>query len=167
MTGRERHPDRGFTLIEALLASVILSMAIIAITLPFTASVQQQQADARLSAAATLSQEMMEEVLSRSFDVEDEPNVPGPESGETRLTFDHYDDYDGLVEPAGQLRDAKGNLVDDPAAVGLSRHVSVAYVYVSGQSTSADPTFVRVVVEMRRGEETLVRITRLIYGGRS
>lgn len=157
----------GFTLLEALLASAVLAMAIAAITMPFTASVQQQRFDARRSSAVTLAQEMMEEILSKSFSVQGEPSVPGPETGETRMTFDHFDDYDGYIEPAGQLIDSQGQPITDIAAEGLSRHVTASYVYVSGQATSGDPTFIRIVVEVKHQQDVLVRLTRLIYGGRA
>jgi len=154
----------GFTLFEALLAAVILAMAIAAIIVPFTAGAQNEQADARRTLATSLAQEMMEEVLSRPFEDPQGSSEPGPEPEEvSRDQFDNIDDYDGYFEAVGEVVNMDGQVVDDPAAVGLSRQVSATYVYVSGQDTSEPPTFIRVKVEVHYRGQAVVTLTRLVF----
>jgi len=154
----------GFTLVESLLASVVLAMTVAAITVPFSAAARSQSAQARRSRADALCAEMMEEVLTRPFLDPDAPGDPGPDSGEsTRDRFDNIDDYHGYAESAGELEDAFGEPVDDSAAGGLSRYVTADYVYISGQDGTEDPDFIRVTVTVRHGEDTLAELTRLVH----
>ena len=153
-----------FTLAEVLLAAVVLAIAVTAVTMPFASAARNEQADARGTLAVGLAQEMAEEILARPFGDPDGASQPGPESGEdTRDLFDNIDDYDGYSEPAGQIATPDGVQMAGPAAVGLSRHVSVTYVYVSGQDTGESPTFARVTVEVRFDGETIATVTRLAY----
>lgn len=154
----------GFTLVESLLASVVLAMTVAAITVPFSATARSQSAQARRSRADALCAEMMEEVLTRPFLDPDAPGDPGPDSGEsTRDRFDNIDDYDGFAESAGELEDAFGEPVNDSAARDLSRSVTADYVYISGQDGTEDPDFIRVTVTVRHGEDTLAELTRLVH----
>ena len=155
-----------FTLLEALLAAVVLALAVTAILVPFNSAARNEQADARLTVAVGVAQEMMEEILAQPFE-DDDPDWArhaGPDPGETqRCLFDNIDDYHGYEEPAGRITDIQGQIVEDPAASGLSRHVAAAYVYVSGQDLSEPASFVRVLVEIRYRADPIVRLTRLVY----
>ena len=155
---------RGFTLIEALMASAVLAMAITAITMPFAAGAKNEQVDARQTVAVGLAQEMTEEILSKPFDDPNQTSTPGPEPAETsRRRFDNVDDYDGYSEAPGGIEDVNGIVIMDGAAAGLSRHVSAEYYYVTGQDMGKEPTFIRVTVEVRHNGNPLVTVTRLVY----
>ncbi len=164
MKPSHRQNENGFTLIEALLAVVILAMVISAILMPFTAAAQNEQVDARWTVAVSLGEEMMEEVLSRPFNDPDGASVVGPDAGEgSRDEFDNIDDYDGYVESIGNIASFDGEAASDPAVTRLSREVTASYVYVSGQDTSNAPTFIRVVVEVKHNGVAIVTFTRLVY----
>jgi len=164
MAETEKKSKKGFTLTEALLAAVVLSMAITGIVMPFTAGAQNEQNDARGTLAVALGQEMMEEILAKPFRDPQGSSGPGPEPGEnTRNRFDNIDDYDGYSEFDGELVGFNGTAIDGPAAVGLSRHVTAAYVYVAGQDTSGDATFIRIKVEVKYRNQPVVTLTRLVY----
>ncbi len=164
MTQLRKNVGKGFTLIEALIAASVLAMAIAAITMPFTVGAQNELADSRRTLAVSLAQEMMEEILDKPFNDPDGASSPGPEPGETnRSKFDNIDDYDKYMEPPGQIADASGVINDEPASVGLSRHVSATYVYVSGQDASEDPSFVRVTVQIYYKNQVVITLTRLVY----
>ena len=166
MRRQDTQPARGFTLVEALLASVVLAMAITAVTMPFTAGARNELENARRTLAVALAQEMMEEILSKPFadDVQDFARSPGPDAGEgSRTFFDNMDDYDGYEELPGSIASHDGQLFTDAAADGLSRHVSAGYVYVSGQDVSDAPSFLRVVVDVRYRGEPVVTLSRLAY----
>lgn len=156
----------GFTLLEALLAAVVLAFAAVAITVPFASAARNEQIDGRRTLAVSLAQELMEEILSRPFE-DDDPSYArnaGPDPGEgTRSLFDNIDDYDGHTEPPGAVADMGGDVVDSWISEGLSRHATVSYVYVSGQEMSEPPSFVRVVVEVRYDGRPVVTLTRLVY----
>jgi MSHA pilin protein MshD len=164
MRRRSRHSEGGFTLVEALLASTILAATISAITLPFTTAANNQAYDGACGAAVALAEEMMEEILSKPFHDPDGASAPGPEGDEpSRSHFDNVDDYDDYSEDVGAVVDSDGNVASDTLSAGLSRTVSADYVYVSGQDTSCDPTFVRVTVEVQRGGQPIITLCRLIY----
>jgi Tfp pilus assembly protein PilV len=148
----------GLTLIESLVAAAILAMVVIAVAVPFAAARSNEQADARMTMAAHLAQEMMEEVLSRPFS--DGVGVAGKETGETRATFNCMDDYDGYTEAAGAIAAADGRLCTDPAAAGLSRVVSAKYTKVQG---SPNNSYMRIVVTIKYQNQPLLSIARLAY----
>jgi Tfp pilus assembly protein PilV len=164
MTARSHRVRAGFTLAEALLATVILLIAITAITLPFAAGARAEQADARMCLAVSLAQEMMEEILAKPFLDPQGATEVGPDAGETRRArFDNVDDYHGYYEGSRQIADATGALLTTPIATGLTRQVTCQYVYVSGQDTTKPATFVRVIVTVAYNGSPLVTLTRLVY----
>lgn len=164
MTGTRKNHNRAFTLAEALLAAVVLAMTITAITMPFTAGAQNEQAEGRRAMAMSLAQALMEEILAKPFHDAGRTFVPGPGPGETtRSEFTNMDAYDGYHEAPGEIKTMDGELVTDPAAYDLSREVSADYVYVSGQDTSEDPTFIRITVTVKYRGLTLIRLERLAY----
>lgn len=162
---------KAFTLIEALLAAVVLAVAVSALVVPFAAGVRMQQVETRRSLAASVAEQMMEEILHRAFeepdDADNEPEDEadfGPESDEReRRDFDAIDDYDGYTEAPGTLTDAGGALITDPGIEGLSRHVGADYVYVAGQDTSRDVPLLRVTVEVRHEGRPIITLTRLVH----
>jgi MSHA pilin protein MshD len=167
MKPNRRKHGPAFTLIEALLAAVILAMAVSAIAMPFTAGAQNEQVDARRTLAVSLAQEMMEEILTKPFDDPAGVMTPGPEPGETsRNTFDNIDDYHGYTEPPGCITNLDGQFINTPASVGLSRYVTATYVYVSGQDTGQPPSFIRVSVVVKHRGLPLVTLSRLVYSMR-
>ena len=164
MTRPVQHGGRGFTLVEALLAAAILAMAITAIVMPFTAGAQNEQSDARRILSASLAQEMMEEILTTPFYDPSGFFVPGPDADETsRALYDAIDDYHGHDEWEGQIASIEGEVIHDSAAVGLSRHVTTQYTYVSGQDPGEDPTFISVSVAVRYRGNPVITLRRLVY----
>lgn len=165
MTPRRRKLLQAFTLIEALLAAVILAMSISAIVMPFTVGMACESADGRRTLAVNLAQEMMEEILTKPFLDPAGVMTLGPESGETRTTFNCIDDYNGFVEGDGQIRGFDGQLVTADAARGMTRRVTCAYVYVNGQDQFQVASFIRVTVEVQWKNQSLVVLSRLVFGG--
>jgi len=162
MSGPRRQAVGGFTLVEALTASVVLAVAMTAVTLPFASAARTEQDDLRRTLASALAEELMEEILTRPFLDPDGASVPGPEEGETsRNLFDNLDDYHGYAEPAGGILSGAGWAMNTAAATGLSRHATADYVYLAGQDTSAVPTFLRITVEVRYQGGTVAKMTRL------
>jgi len=151
------------------MASVILSIAVAGALMPFACGAQSQDAEGRQSLAASLAQDLMEEILTKPF-VEPGDQVPepvsrfGPDSGETsRPSYSAIDDYHGYTESAGHIVDPAGQVIADAAAAGLSRRVTVSYVYVTGQDAAAQPSFMSVVVEIQYNGLPVVTLTRLVH----
>ena len=163
-----RHPrhSSGFTLIEALTATVILAVTVTAVTVPFAAGASSGQSDGRGTVAAALAQEMMEEVISKPFYDPQGSTALGPDGSETRTgstKFDNIDDYHNYTEAAGAIKSMSGIVINDPATVGLSRRVTTTYVYLTGQSQASPATYIRVKVEVLYQGRPLVAVTRLCY----
>jgi len=166
MSDRPGQARRGFTLAEALLASVLLAASIFAVTVPFASAARNQQIEARRAMACGLAEALMEEILAHRFsdETEDYAFHVGPDPGESsRALFDNIDDYDGYGEKPGGIVNVAGEVIDDPAAFGLSRHVTAKYVYVTGQDKSQQPSFIRITVEVRYDGQPVVSLTRLVY----
>jgi len=101
--------EQGFTLVEVLIASAILSFATLAIVQAVAAG-QAQTLDALKRARAdALAEVMLEEVLSKPYNDPEGEATFGPDAGEAgRADFDNIDDYHGYAEPAGALADHAG-----------------------------------------------------------
>lgn len=155
-----RPPDRrGVTLLEALIAAALLAMVAASVIVPFTAAAQANAQDARQTLAIHLAEDLMEEILSKSFGDPD-----GTEAGEGgRGEWDDMDDYDGYDEPPGTMAGFDGAAVVDPAAAHLSRHAVVTPVHLPGQDVGQPETFVRIIVEVRYHGDPIVTLCRLAY----
>jgi len=159
--------SKAFTLLEALLASVLLALVISAALLPFTVGVQNDQAVGRQAEAVALAQDLMEEILAPNDPAR---KVPGPDAGEGyRRDFDNVDDYHGYVEQPGGIVPSMAQEVDAtntgaPIDPELSRYATVSYIYLTGQDTSAPYNACRVVVAVYAGATELVRLSRVVYG---
>ncbi len=171
MRNATRITSKAFTLIEALMASVILSITVSAAIMPFTCGMRNQQVESRQTIAVSLAEDLMEEIILKPFEEPgdgDEDHEPessfGPDSGESSSSsFSAIDDYDGYTELAGQVIDPAGQIITDPAVAGISRHVTVSYVYMPGQDVTEPPNFFRVVVEVQYKGQPIVTLTRLMH----
>lgn len=118
----------GFTVVEVLLASVILAFAAVAVVQAVAAGQMLTYAGLHSEQAASLAEALMEEVLVLPYeDPVGHTDTPGPEAGEVgRSGFDNADDFHGFSESAGSLADSAGVLL--PAAYQtFSRSVTAAY----------------------------------------
>lgn len=110
---------RGLTLVESLIASAILAVAVIAVSQAVVAG-QMQTVDALHRARAMeLAEALMDEVLRLPYA---DPDGTGGEIG--RANFDDLADFNGFSETAGTLADAGGSVYEAPLQ-GFSRSVSV------------------------------------------
>ena len=69
------------------------------------------------------------------------------------------------MEGDGQIRGFDGQLVTADAARGMTRRVTCAYVYVNGQDQFQVASFIRVTVEVQWKNQSLVVLSRLVFGG--
>jgi len=156
----------GFTLAEAMMATVVLGVAAAAVLLPFTSGAAVRAEGGHRTLAAKLASDLMEEIIRKPFH---DPNGssydynPGPDAGETTFAdFDNVDDFDGYAEPQGQVKDASGMVFTDSNYANFSRDVSCEYVRVPQESEIGDLKFIRATVRVYYGGKQIAIIDRLI-----
>lgn len=157
-----RKPARGFALVEAAVAVVIVSvMLVAALRLVGASGVSQAVASERLRASA-LAQGLMTEILDRSYDDPNEASILGIELSEVaggRASFDDVDDYGGYTE--SPPRDRTGAVI--PGWTGWSRQVAVDWVNPANlsQARIIESGVRRITVTVKRGGRTLLTLTAL------
>ncbi|MDF1766944.1 MAG: type II secretion system protein [Gammaproteobacteria bacterium] len=141
-----RSAQRGFTIIELVISIAVLAIALTGITLMLSGGLSRSADTMQEVRAVALGQAYLDEILGKRFDENTrDSGVPpcrnsllsprpcsstlGPESGESRATYDDVDDYHGLDEGLGAadttLRDPLGN-----ARIGFDNfRVSVSVRY--------------------------------------
>ena len=102
--------QRGFTLVEAMTAVLLVTVACTAMLLSVGQAMQASEANVDTCRANMLAQELMAEINTCRWADPTQPSHWGPESGEantkTRVAFNDLDDYDGWSGPA-QTRDGQ------------------------------------------------------------
>jgi len=102
---------RALTLVEAVAASIILSVTVVAVAQAIMAGHMQTAEALHRRRAMEMAEALTEEVLRLPYDDPDGASNPGPESGETsRASFDNIDDYHGFTESAGNVSDLAGTV---------------------------------------------------------
>ena len=159
----DRRGRRGFSVAEALTASVVLAIAVIGVAGPLTAASEQAQISQENATAVVLAKELIEEIAAKPLmDGGGGSSHLGPEtgSGETsRATFDSADDYHGYMDSSGSLTTVAGNRVVVPT--GFSRSVNVEYrTSPSGAAAATgDYAIITVIVTTPHGQKmTIVRM---------
>jgi len=142
MSYKLRAKDKGFTLAEAMIATVILGIAAAGVLMPFTSGLQVRAEGRHRTLAAKLAADLMEEII----------NIP---SGQI------VDGYE-RVELQGQVKDATDAIFTDLNYANFSRDVSCVYVDVPQESGAAEANFIRVTVRVYYSGREIVSLRRLI-----
>jgi prepilin-type N-terminal cleavage/methylation domain-containing protein len=104
MTSRTLH--RGFTLIEALIASVVLSMAVVAISTALMAGHMNNSYSLHAQRASRLAEEMLEYICSMNYADPQNGSLIGKSSTElTRFMYDNIGDWQPYSDGPGGLTD--------------------------------------------------------------
>ena len=143
VSGIKKHRRGGFTLAEALMAVVILSIASAGVLLPFSSGASVRAEGMRMTLAAGLAGDLMEKIANTPYE-------------------QIVADYDGYAEAQGQVKDAGGTVFSDPAYANFSRDVSCSYVYVAQESEDAEPVFILATVRVNYSGRAVAVINRLI-----
>jgi len=135
---------RGFTLAEAMITMVILSMAAAGVLLPFSSGARVQAEGIRSTLGAKLASDLIEEALNSPFD---------------QIIYSY-----NYSESQGQVKDAEGNIFTDPAYNNFSRTVTSEYVDVpiSAGNYSSDVGFILVSVQVYYDNREIASMSRLI-----
>jgi prepilin-type N-terminal cleavage/methylation domain-containing protein len=135
--------QKGFTMAEAMIATVVLGIAAAGVMLPFTSGAAVRAEGTRRTLAAKLAGDLMEEIVNTPF----EQIIAG---------------YDGYTESQGQVKDASGIVFTDLNYASFSRDVSCEYVYMPQESGNTGPKFIRVVVRVYYRGGEIATISRLV-----
>lgn len=138
-----RVPHGGFTLVEATLAMVVLSMAAAGVLLPFADGASVQAEGLHRSLAASLANNLLERIITTPFD-----QVASV--------------WHGYREEQGQVKDASGTIFTDPIYANYSRDVSCTYVYVPQQGGTVAPNFALALVRVYYRGQQIAAVDRLI-----
>lgn len=134
---------KGFSLAEAMIATVVLGIAAAGVLLPYTSGAAVRVEGMRRTLAAKLAGDLMEDVISAPYD--------------QIVAL-----YDGYAETQGQVEDATGTVFTDSNYSKFSRDVSCEYVYVPQESGTAAPKFIRVTVRVYYSGKQIATINRLV-----
>ena len=137
--------QKGFTLAEAMIATVVLGIAAAGVLLPFTSGAAVRAEGTRRTLAAKLAGDLMEEIVNTPF----EQIIAG---------------YEGYAEPQGQVKDASGIVFTDLNYASFSRDVNCEYVYMPQENVCGGPKFIRVVVRIYYRGGEIATISRLVSG---
>lgn len=139
---------QGFTLVEVLVASAILSFVTLGIVQAVSAG-QSRTLDAlKRARAQALAEVLLEEILAKPYADPDGATGFGPDDGETvRTDFDNIDDYHGYLESAGALADHAAVAYPNDYQ-SLARSVSVVAVTNSVTDLGGDHAGVQVTVSV-------------------
>lgn len=155
MTTSAPESQRGFTLVEAVVTMVVISIAVLAVGQALAFAFSRQSDGLWQAKAVALAESYMEEILARRYD-EAAPvgGVPpcapaavpcsaAGSDGESRARFDDVDDYHGLDEQPPL--DVDGNPRSDYA----SYRVQVSVVYADAAQVAAlgldDPSDAKLI----------------------
>jgi prepilin-type N-terminal cleavage/methylation domain-containing protein len=134
---------RGLTLVEAMMAVVVLSIAAAGVLLPFSSGAVVRADGMRRTLSAKLASDLIEKIINTPFE-------------------QIVDAYDGYSEPQGQVKDAGGAVFTDTNYVNFSRSVSCEYVYVPQESRTTSPKYILITVQVQYNGKQMASISRLI-----
>lgn len=141
------HTQRGFTLAEGLLASVVLAMAVVAVAGALSAAGGQSGELERRTAMVTLAQELIEKIASLPVDPPAN-SVAGFLQGNTDWTsYDDINDFAGFTEQISVPVLGGGS----PTLL-LTRTVAVQRLSAPDGLPMIDGPFARVTVRIESGD---------------
>ena len=159
----------GFTLAEALLAVVVLSIAVGAIMGPISASYSQTRTVKQTTTAISMAQQLLDEVLSKPYvDPTDQSTTLGPEANEPgRAAFDNIDDYHNYhdttdTNTASTMKTASGQTLNWNSSDIYSRDVSVEYRNAPDGPSVASGEYVVVKVTVTMPHNHKVSVQRMV-----
>jgi len=151
----------GFTLMETLIATVILAFSVLAITYAVAAGQMETSDSLEYLRAMSLAEGLMEEAASRPYAAIDSGNPLGPESGEIRSTFSTADDYHGFTEAKNNIKTANGTLYPS-IYQSFTRSVTVAATSVTPPGATAAVAGVNVTVTVTSASGVAYTVQRFV-----
>jgi prepilin-type N-terminal cleavage/methylation domain-containing protein len=141
--GFNRLMPGGFTLAEAMMAVVVLSIAAAGVLLPFSSGAAVRAEGLCRTLGARLASDLVEQIINTPFD-------------------QIVSTYNGYSDPQGQIKDAWGNVFTDSNYACFSRSASCEYVYVPQESGATAPKFILITVQVRYNGKQMATLYRLV-----
>jgi len=138
---------KGFSLAEAMMATVVLGIAAAGVLLPFTAGAAARAEGGRRMLASKLAGDLVEQIIWRGFDNIDANIVDG---------------YDGYSEAQGHIEDADGVEFIDSKYANFSRTASWEHKFMPEASGAASPRFILVTVSVYYSGKEIATVNRLV-----
>lgn len=159
---RQRSLARGFSLVEVVVATLIVGVMMVAAMNTLGAFIRGQQHMANQSRGWHLAQELASEILATLYEEPDGTPTFGRETGESasvRSAYDDADDYHLWQDSPPETRD--GTPVAELAA--WSRAVTVARVAVANPSlvVATDEGVKRITITVSFQDEVVATLTAL------
>lgn len=149
---------RGFTIVEAVIAMLIVAVTLVAALSTVAAARTSRSRIADRVRAQQLAQDLMAEILQQAYQDPVQTPVFGLEPGESatsRAAWNDVDDYNGWTESPPQSK--SGNIFPD--STGWTRSVVVEWIDPTTLTVAAAPTGVkRITVNVQKGALTLAQI---------
>lgn len=135
--------QKGFTLTEAMLATVVLGVAAAGILLPFSSGATIQAEGMRRTLGVKLASDLMQEIVNTSY---------------SQIVTN----YGSYSEAEGQVKDANGVVFTDKNYARFSRNSVCSYVYVPQESGTTASKYILVTLRVYYAGDEIVIINRLI-----
>jgi prepilin-type N-terminal cleavage/methylation domain-containing protein len=133
----------GFTLIEAMIAVMVLAIAAAGILVPFTSGAMVRAEGIHRTLGAKLAADLMEEIVKSPFD-------------SIVSTYNNY------TELQGSVKRTDGVLFSGPVYSKLSRKSTCVYVYVPQESGVASAKYILATVRVYYNGKQIAAVRRLI-----
>ena len=138
---------KGFSLAEAMMATVVLGIAAAGVLLPFTAGAAARAEGNRRTLASMLAADLVEQIISTGFD---------------RIDANIVADYYGYSEAQGHITDAGGVEFIDSKYANFSRTASWDYKFMPEASDATSARFILVTVKVYYNGKEIVKVDRLV-----
>ena len=135
--------QKGFTLTEAMLATVVLGVAAAGILLPFSSGATIQAEGMRRTLGVKLARDLMQEIVNTPY---------------SQIVTN----YGSYSEAEGQVKDANGVVFTDKNYARFSRNSVCSYVYVPQESGTTASKYILVTLRVYYAGDEIVMINRLI-----
>lgn len=148
--------SRGFTLLESLVASVVLAILVLGVVGSLTTSYAQSQVVRTNGTAVMLARQLTDEMTAKPFSTSVEF---GPGAGmTTRGSFTSVNNYAGYSDTSTEITTLNGTTLDTTGSDVYTREVTAAYATASIDTSSPANSFaiVNVTVTGPNGQSVTV-----------
>jgi type II secretory pathway pseudopilin PulG len=164
LRGRRRREKlaRAFTIVEAVAASTVLLICVLAVGVTLGASSNQVRDLRTTITASVLGQELLEEISAKPFPIAGVTTNPGWQQGQfSRSQYDDVADYNGYTDTT-PLQMLDGTLVDPTPPISYTRTVSFSYLSSATGPTSTTGSFGLVTVTVTPSVGPPVSFVRVV-----
>jgi prepilin-type N-terminal cleavage/methylation domain-containing protein len=155
----DAHARRGgFTLLEGLVASVILAILVLGVVSVVTAAYQQSQSVRATATSVTLARQLSDEIVSKPFNSGD---TLGAGSMTSRSQFTGISNYNGYSDNSTGMPLLEGGTLDVTGEDTYTRSVSVT-VGAAPSNFSASTNFAIVTVNVTAPDGEVVSIPEFV-----